>query len=54
MSWRVTGNKPIRAGAVVRSLEENKNRSLFMLSLGSWETPMEYIPFVYDEDYYIE
>ena len=30
----------IRAGAIVRSLGENGNTGLFMLSLGSWKTPM--------------
>ena len=30
----------IRAGAVVRSLGGNE---FFMLSLGSWKTPMEYV-----------
>ena len=33
----------IRAGAVVRNFGENENRSLFMLSLGSWKTPLEYV-----------
>ena len=38
------GESPgIRAGAVVRSFGENENRSLVMLSLGSWKTSMEYV-----------
>ena len=32
----------IRAGAVVRSFGGNENIGLFMLSLGSWKTHMEY------------
>ena len=33
----------IRTGAVVRNFGGNENIGLFMLSLSSWKTPMEYV-----------